>query len=96
MITEKRIGFASTWSEDSYRFKVGDKAKIVDRNTCIKLDNKFCNRRDHSFMAGKIVTIKEILKGKATLEPVYVIEEAEDYFWEDSFFKGQAEYIENL
>ena len=87
MITEKRLGFASTWSEDSYRFKVGDKAKIVDRNTCIKLDNKFCSRRDHSFMAGKIVTIKEILKGKATLEPVYVLKKQKIIFGKTASLK---------
>lgn len=86
---EREVKFSTKWSKDSFRFKKGDKAIIVDEDKCQELDCKFCNRKDHSFIANQTVTIKDVLKDYSTLEPTYTIEEVDSniYFWEDSFFK---------
>ena len=73
--------------KEPYRFKSGDKVKIVSSQQCKLLDKKYCNKDDRSFMGGHSVTIKTSLNESTTSLQVYTIEEAEGYYWEDEYFE---------
>lgn len=69
------------------RFNVGDEVRIVSNERCKFLDRKYCNKYDHSFMGGKLVTIKSTLDENTTSLKVYTINEAEGYYWEEEYFE---------
>lgn len=71
---------------DSFRFKVGDRVKIVSKERCRELDGKYAHMFDHSFLGGEWVTIKSIPDLTLTDLQVYIIEEYEGYYKDGDFF----------
>lgn len=83
--SNREVTFARDFSNNMFKYKVGDKVTIVDAKKCLILDDKYYNKHDHSVYAGQTVTIKTRLENTPTYAPAYTVEE-NGYYWEEDYF----------